>query len=220
MLLLIASEVGRGELPCVCARGNHDLRGIYAEHYIDYLPHKNGLTYYSFRLGCLWGVVLDCGEDKHDGQAEYGPTICCHPFRKNQAEFLKQVSGYDAPDVKYRLVVCHNPFTQTSVPPFDIDVEILTEWANTLRERIKPHVMISGHTHTFEVREEGCERDHKGQPCPIIIAALPKLVGYTGDEYNGYTGATITLKADTADVVCNDNTGAIGFTATVPLKQW
>lgn len=219
-LLNIASAVSGGTLPCVCARGNHDFRGCYAEHYVDYLPTKHGLTYYTFRVGCLWGVVLDCGEDKPDNSSEYGGTICCHSFREKQTEFLRKVSGWDAPGIQYRLVLCHNPFTQTPVEPFNIEIPLFTEWAELLKENVKPHLMICGHTHTLEVREEGSERDHKGQPCPIVIASLPKEIGYTGAEYNGYTGATITLKGDTADVVCNDNTGAQGFTVTVPLKRW
>lgn len=221
-LLLVASELGQGVIPCVSARGNHDFRGCYAEHYIDYIPTKNGQTYYTFRLGCLWGVVLDCGEDKPDEFDVYGGTICCHAFRERETEFLRHVSGYDAPDVKYRLVLCHNPFTHTPPEPFNIEIPLFTEWATILRETVKPNLMICGHTHTIEVCEEGGRIDHKGQPCPIIIASNPKTIctDTANDHFDGYTGGLITLRETVADVVCNDNRGEFGLTATVPLKQW
>ncbi len=220
-LLLIASEVGRGVLPCLNARGNHDYRGAYTEHYVDYMPTSGGNSYYTFRLGCLWGVVLDCGEDKPDELDVYGGTICCHVFRERETEFLRRVSGYDAPDVKYRLVLCHNPFTHTPPEPFNIEIPLFTEWATILREKVKPNLMICGHTHTIEVCEEGGRIDHKGQPCPIIIASNSKLIDspLPNDQFDGHTGALITLGEGVANVVCNDNRGTIGMTATVKLKQ-
>ena len=221
-LLLVASAVSEGTLPCVCARGNHDYRGTYAEHYMEYLPNKNGISYYTFRLGCLWGVVLDCGEDKPDEYDVYRGTMCCHSFRERETEFLRNVQGFDHPDVKYRLVVCHNPFTHTPPEPFNIEIPLFTEWATILKERVKPNLMICGHTHTLEVCEEGGERDHKGQPCPIIIASNTKCFNSDSgnDHFDGHIGATITLSENTAEVVCNDNYGTVGFTATVPLKVW
>ena len=220
-LLNIASGVAKGELPCVCARGNHDFRGCYAEHYPEYIPTKNGVTYYSFRLGCLFGVVLDCGEDKVDELDVYGGTICCHRFREKQTEFLRSVTGYDAPDVKYRLVLCHNPFTHTPPEPFNIEIPLFTEWAELLKQNVKPHLMICGHTHTLEIAEVGGEKDHKGQPCPIVIASKPKRMEQDEEQiFDGHTGAMITLCGDTATVVCNDNEGTVGLTATVPLQTW
>jgi len=219
-LLRVASAIGEGTLPCVCARGNHDLRGEFAEHYVDYLPTRHGLTYFTFRLGCLWGVVLDCGEDKPDEHDVYRGIICCHTFREKQTEFLKTVSGYDDPDVKYRLVISHNPFTYTPSAPFNIEIPLFTEWATILKERVKPHLMLCGHTHTLEVAEVGGKLDNKGQPCPIIIASKPKPIHPDKDkETYGHTVATITLRPTSADVVCNDNLGVIGFTATVPLQS-
>lgn len=216
-MLLIASEVAQGTLPCVCARGNHDLRGQYAEDYIRYIPHHHGLTYYTFRLGCLWGVVLDCGEDKPDTHEAYGingSVLCCHDFRLEETEFLRHVAGYAAPGIRYRLVLSHAPFTRNL---YNMEVPIYTEWSKLLRERIKPHVMLCGHTHECAVYEEGGPFDNHGQPCPVIISNKPRTIN---DEENGYTGASIVLRGNTAEVTCNDNTGAIGMQRTVLLKDW
>ncbi|MBO5269618.1 MAG: serine/threonine protein phosphatase, partial [Clostridia bacterium] len=77
----IAAGVTKGRIPVVFARGNHDTRGKYAERLANHTPTDNGRSYYSVRLGKLWMLVLDCGEDKNDDHAEYGHTMCCHAFR-------------------------------------------------------------------------------------------------------------------------------------------
>lgn len=218
-MLFVASEVTAGAFPCVCARGNHDLRGIYAEHLIDYMPHKNGLTYHTFRIGCIWGIILDCGEDKIDEHEAYGGTICCHIFREEQTEFLRTVEGYDAPGIKYRLVLSHNPFTHIMHGPFGIEVPLFTEWTQLLSERVKPHLMLSGHLHKNIIFREGCEQDNKDQPCPIIVTCRPGMVDHKEDD-GGFTGAAITLTDTEAQVVCNDNNGVVAFEDSVALKQW
>ena len=113
----IAGEITEGRIPVVFARGNHDLRGVHAEDLADYTPSDEGRTYFTFRLGDVWGIVLDCGEDKLDSQVEYGGTICCHAFRLRETAFLRRVIAnakdeYEAPGVRLRLVVAHNPFSQ------------------------------------------------------------------------------------------------------------
>ena len=87
----IASQLTNGEIPVVFSRGNHDTRGIYAENIADHTPTQNGVSYYSFRLGHVWGLVMDCGEDKADSHEEYGYTVCCEDFRRRETEYLKAV---------------------------------------------------------------------------------------------------------------------------------
>ena len=172
----IAGQITKGEIPVVFSRGNHDTRGIYAEKLEDYVPTDNGRSYYTFRLGRLWGMVLDCGEDKPDDHAEYGHTICCEDFRRRETEFIKSVIAnaskeYLADGVLNRVIVCHNPFTQTLPEPFDIEKETFCEWSRLLREHVKPQIMLCGHMHKCYVTRVGDELDHKGQPCPVIVAS-------------------------------------------------
>ncbi len=217
-MLAVASDVAGGEYPCVCARGNHDLRGAYAEHLIDYMPHRHGLFYYTFRVGCIWGVVLDCGEDKPDQHEEYGGAICCHALREAETDFLRTVTGYDEPDVRYRLVICHTPFTYTPREPFNIEIPLYTEWATLLRERVKPHLMLCGHLHKNAVFREGEVTDNKGQPCPVIVSCRPGAVGCENAP-DGFTGAAITLTEAEARITCNDNHGAVALQEAVALQH-
>ena len=48
---LIAGRITGGAYPCVFARGNHDLRGIFAEQYAELTPTDAGRSYYEFRAG-------------------------------------------------------------------------------------------------------------------------------------------------------------------------
>lgn len=202
----ISSEITKGEIPIVFARGNHDMRGHFAEHMMEYIPHENGKTYFTFRLGNIWGMVLDCGEDKPDTSVEYGSTICCHAFRERQTEFIKEVirqKEYKAPGVKYKIIITHNPFTMPKPEYFYIEKEIYAEWAKLLDEFIKPDVMIAGHEHCVCVQRIGSPEDEILQPCPIIIGAQPM------HKEKRYIGAGISFEKESIEVVFVDNHGEI-----------
>ena len=168
----IAAGVTGGEIPVVFSRGNHDTRGVLAEKFATLTPTDNGNSFYTFRIGSIWGVVLDCGEDKDDGHEEYGFTVCCHAFRKRQTAFLKRVierGEYLDPEIKHRIVVVHNPFTHQLSAPFNIEKDIYSEWARLLGEHIKPDVMMAGHLHKLSVNKCGSDFDHLGQPCTVVV---------------------------------------------------
>lgn len=205
----IVYELTGGEKPTVFSRGNHDLRGIHAERLVDFTPNDNGKTYYTFKLGSIWGIVLDCGEDKEDSHAEYGHTVCCHAFRKRQTEFIRNVirhaeSEYAQEDVKTKLVIVHNPFTEQSSDPFNIEETLYREWAELLKNNVKPDAMLCGHYHQLYVSLPGDQHDFLGHPCPVIVgAAIDRETHYfagCGLEFNGkaiegaFTSSDGTLK--------------------------
>lgn len=203
----IASELTGGEIPVIFSRGNHDTRGIFAEQIADHTPTDNGRSYFTFRLGHLWGIVLDCGEDKPDKNAEYGNTICCEAFRRRETDFIRAViadkqNEYAAEGVVNRLVIVHNPFTQTFGTPFDIEQETFTLWASLLREHIKPQLMLCGHVHKCYISRVGGPCDHKGQPCPVVVASRPQKDGPFG-------GGALTLYGDRCNVKFTDSNGDI-----------
>ncbi len=213
----IAAGVTGGEIPVVFARGNHDTRGVCAELIADYTPTDNGVSYYTFRLGPIWGLVMDTAEDKPDDNVEYGHTICCEDFRRRETRWLKELCRADVPEysdgeIKYKLVVVHNPFTERRQPPFNIEEDTFTYWATLLRECVKPHLMICGHVHKCYVTYPGGERDAFGQPCPIVAASR-----LSKDDLSFFVGGAITLEGNTADVKFTDNNGNIVGGETVKL---
>jgi hypothetical protein len=202
----IASEITDGERPVVFSRGNHDTRGIYAENIADHTPTRGGYSYFSFRLGSLWGLVLDCGEDKPDDHAEYGNTICCADFRRRETDYIQEIirnakDEYEAEGVTNRLVISHNPFTQNYEPPFDIENETYSRWARLMREHVKPQLALHGHVHQCRVSLPGCEFDQRGQACPVICGSRPE-----GDRF---IGCALTLDESGCRVVFNDDRGEV-----------
>lgn len=209
----LASGVAKGNIPIICTRGNHDTRGRCAEDFLSYIPHKNGRTYYTVRLGNVWALVLDCGEDKNDDHEEYGGTTCFHPFRLAQTEFIKDVvrnadREYNTEGVEHRLVICHIPFTFSKLEdPFDIEKEIYAEWAKMLRDHIKPELMLCGHRHLVEVWEVGGKNDVYGQACPVIVGSRPIRHKETGEKE--FIGCAVTIDGKKAKVVFNHHSGRV-----------
>lgn len=204
----IVSQITSGNVPAVFSRGNHDTRGIYAEHIAEYTPNQNGNSYYSFRLGNIWGLVLDCGEDKPDSHAEYGNTVCCSYFRRKETGYIENViknaaNEYNAPNTDYKLIIAHNPFTRSYKEPFNIEEELYSYWAKLLREEIKPDIMLCGHTHELKIDMPGSENDALGQPCPIVIGSVIDH----GTHY--FAGAGFIFENGKITVVFNDGEGIL-----------
>ncbi len=191
----IAGEITKGEHPIIFSRGNHDARGIYAEVFSEYTPTDDGRPYFTFRLGDLWGIVLDCGEDKEDSHEAYGHTTCFSYFRKKETRFLEHVIKnadieYNSPDVRRRVVICHMPFSHIYNSSLDIEQETYAYWTKLLREEIKPHVMLCGHFHRTGVHYPGEDFDGYGQPCPIVLGGNPHDKR-NPDEAHLFDGAAI-----------------------------
>lgn len=208
----IASGITKGQCPTVFARGNHDTRGACAENMSDYIPTSNGKTYYTFRVGPIWGLVLDCGEDKNDTHAEYGGTVCFHSFREEETEHLKSVvanakNEYAAEGVEYKLVISHIAFTHICKPPFDIEKEIYGEWARIMREDVRPDLLLYGHHHITDISLPGSAFDDFGQACVAIIGSKPIFDKETG---NDFIGCGITMNTDgTKRIIFNDSNGNV-----------
>ena len=205
----IASEITGGQIPAVFSRGNHDMRGKYAESFAANTPCHNGCSYYTFRLGAIWGMVLDCGEDKVDGQVEYGDTICCHDFRLKETDYIRQVIEnakveYEAADVEYKIVICHIPFTMRHPGIFDIETDIYAEWTALLRESIKPDMILCGHMHVLDVIRPGDEKDAFGQPCAVVVGSG---VGKTAEGGLLFSGAGLEFGENRITVDFTDNIG-------------
>ncbi len=172
----VAGKITKGGIPMIFSRGNHDLRGVLAEKYAENTPSRNGKTYYTFRLGPVWGLVLDCGEDKPDEHEAYGGTICCHDFRLRQTEYIREIIAgaadeYEAEGVGLKLVIAHYPFNIRLPDPFFIEEDIYSEWIDLLKTHIKPDAMVCGHMHDAYVMREDHPQNAITPPCPVIIGS-------------------------------------------------
>ena len=202
----IAYTVTKGGVPCVITRGNHDLRGKFAQHLEELMPTSGGNMYYQVCLGPLWLLVLDGGEDKDDSHREYGGTAAYHAMRQEETAFLNNLSsdpaaGFRNPAVRYRFVVSHIPihFCNRGDPgdhyPFDIENEIYTEWVKCLNESVRPQLYIAGHLHREELWPVDSDNNARWLCCPTLIAGKPV---HHGDRE--CFGAALTLTADGAAI--------------------
>ena len=187
----LTQEITHGGVPVICARGNHDLRGRAAERLWEYIPTVNGKTYYTLRVGNIWAIVLDTGEDKPDSHEEYNGAVCCEVFRREETAFLRDVIAnadreYNAPGVSHRLVIAHTPFTYVNRPPFDIEQPLFRTWAALLREQVRPELFLAGHQHCCLVSRPGDDFDTLGQPCTVVVGADP-------DGDRAFTGCGVIL---------------------------
>lgn len=182
----VAAQLTDGKIPVVYARGNHENRGAAAELIYDYIPLKDGKTYYTFRLGSIWGLVLDCGEDKQDENVEYGGSVRFHSFRQEQTDYIREIianakNESDAQGVEHRVIVSHIPFIRDMNKPFTIENETYSEWAEILKQ-IKPEAIISAHMHTYEIMRDDAKSARFPAPCPTVVGTECR------DEYLGATG--------------------------------
>ena len=192
---LIAGRITGGAYPCVFARGNHDLRGVFAEQYAELTPTDGGRSYCEFRAGPVWGLSLDTGEDKVDGCPEYGHTVCCEAFREEEEAWLRGVVRRGPPrGAKWRIVVCHNPFSHRIRPPFDIEGPRWRRWCRMVA-RLRPQAMLTGHLHECWLEPPGGAHDDYGAPCPVVCSSLV-------DKGRGtYTCGAVDIRADGAIAV-------------------
>ncbi len=199
----ICSGITGGTRPIVFSKGNHDTRGIYGESFTEYTPSDNGKPYYTFRLGSLWGLVLDCGEDKDDSHEAYSYTTCFHNYRLKETQWLENViekGEYKADGIKHRIIVSHVPFSYIQKPPFDIEQELYCHWTELVSNEIKPDILLYGHTHTCGVHQPGSDFDaYKLQTCPAIVGSQPNHKEQT------FIGCAITLSDGEPEIVFNKN---------------
>ncbi|PKK99920.1 MAG: hypothetical protein CVV56_08695 [Tenericutes bacterium HGW-Tenericutes-1] len=146
VILQLAYDITQGEKPVIYARGNHEVKGTYADQLHRYVGSLNEKFYYTFNLANIYGVVLDLGEDHGDSWWEYYDTAQYDIYRNEQTLFLQEVideASYANPSVEYTLGICHIPVALVEDEFLDA---ILNEWAPLLNT-FNFDVFISGHKH-------------------------------------------------------------------------
>ncbi|MBO4886156.1 MAG: metallophosphoesterase, partial [Clostridia bacterium] len=221
----IAGGVTGGERPVVFARGNHDTRGKFALEFTDFIGTDRGDTYFTFRSGGLWGIVLDCGEDKRDSSDEYGGIVCCEPFRRRQTAFLRRVverkaEEFGAEGVSLRLAVCHVPFMTELMAAagdkFDIERERYAEWTALLNE-MGIDLMLCGHQHSLHAFKPGDPALRYGANFPVLVGSMPMFFKKDDQRSDRFVGAALEAKDGEIAATYTDNKGWREPAFTVPF---
>jgi len=146
VILQLAYEITKGEKPVIYARGNHEVKGTYADQLHRYVGSLNEAFYYTFTLSNIYGIVLDLGEDHDDTWWEYYDTAQYDLYRDEQTAFLQEVllkDEFSDASIQYRMGICHIPVVLVEDEYLDT---ILNQWTLLLNP-MELDVMISGHKH-------------------------------------------------------------------------
>ena len=178
---VIAHDVTGGEIPVVYARGNHEIKGKYAEELHKYVGSKDESFYYWFTLSDVFGITLDLGEDHDEGWWEYYGTDRFTMYHNEQTEFLKDlVATKPYEEYSYTLVACHIPIQ--FVNSRKDHVEVKAAWTELLNQ-IEPDLAVYGHQHDLYPFLDGQDTmyNEKGK-----LIYNSQFKGVEGKTYGGY----------------------------------
>ena len=188
----LSSNVAKGEIPVIFMRGNHDARGAFSEFLPDYVGTDRGLTYFPIRLGRLWFVLLDSGEDKPDEHESYGDLANFSTVRNDESLMLDTIiensaSEYSAEGVEVRFALCHVPFILYNSPCYNVFVR-WTEFLN----KMNIHVMLSGHKHRVHITQP------ENAPIEGISPNFPcvECAAINREDLSTYKGTALTIEKD------------------------
>lgn len=144
------------EKPFMFVRGNHETRGKYSRNLLDYYYNYDKKEYYTFKMGPVFTIVLDTGEDKKDSHPVYGGTVNYDSYREEQAVWLeKQMKSKAFKNAPFRVVMMH-------IPHYHSDEEHGTTECRrlfgSLFEKYKIDLFVAGHTHEYGMFEPN--KDH------------------------------------------------------------
>ena len=145
----LAHAITKGEIPVIYARGNHEIKGEYAEVLYKYVGSKNQEYAYTVTLGDddVFAVVLDMGEDHEDDWWEYYGTAQFDLYRQAQTEMLQKIledGAYE--NYRYRMMVCHIPVVYVDKNGYF--EQFRNDWTALLNE-MELDIGLSGHKHVL-----------------------------------------------------------------------
>ena len=137
------------DVPLFFNRGNHELRGEFADYLNRYFPTNNGKYYRLQHVAGVDFLFIDSGEDKPDADLEYCGIVECDQYREEQERWLRSLQE-EKKIGKYPIVVfSHMPPTLKNWHgPLHMQ-ETLTPELN----KMNVSVMLSGHLHRLDYQE-------------------------------------------------------------------
>ncbi len=142
--------------PLLISCGNHDVRGRWAFHLEACTAYPEGRPFHAFRQGPVAVICLHTGEDKPDSHPGFAGRVAFEPLRREQAEWLKEVTTRpEIRDAPHKVVFCHIPLRWTTeVETVDYAGGQWDHYSRSSRDawhdslvQWGAQVVISGHTH-------------------------------------------------------------------------
>ncbi len=142
----LAHKITGGSIPVIYARGNHEIKGEYAEVLYKYVGSKNQSFCYTVTLGdSVFAAVLDMGEDHEDDWWEYYGTAQFDLYREEQTQMLQDaLASAEYQHYPYRMAICHIPIVQIEKKGLFSDAR--QTWTQLLND-MEMDISLSGHKH-------------------------------------------------------------------------
>lgn len=135
--------------PLFFNRGNHELRGQFADYLYRYFPTNNGQYYRVQHVAGIDFLFIDTGEDKPDEDIEYSGIVNYDQYREEEARWLRGLR--ESKQVgKYPLIVFSHipPTLQKWHGPYHLQKTLMPEL-----NKMNVSVMLSAHLHAFGYQE-------------------------------------------------------------------
>ncbi|HYG34032.1 MAG TPA: metallophosphoesterase [Clostridia bacterium] len=143
--------------PVLLSRGNHDVRGLWANRVTEYVDFLGGRSFCAFRSGPLAAIILDTGEDKPDRHPTFKGVAAFEPLIEEQTRWLAQLIQLSAfKTAPFRLAFCHIPLRWKQEKPVDYDQGGFDWFSRRGRDawndslvRWGVQAIVSGHMHSW-----------------------------------------------------------------------
>ena len=187
---LFAPEKNQTVRPWVLVRGNHETNGIAAENWFDHFQMPQDKSYYSFRLGDVFFIVLDCGDvskaSNLDGYS--GPLLDMERLFRKQSQWLANVRrSPEFRNARFRVVLSHAE-PQIAADKMNEKIRKLTSdlLADT-SDSGRIHLWLAGHVHKYWRTSAGSNilTGRLSTPKPALTKAPVNWVTVDGPKGSG-----------------------------------
>ena len=135
--------------PLFFNRGNHELRGQFADYLYRYFPTNNGKYYRLQHVAGIDFLFIDSGEDKPDEDIEYSGIVNYDQYREEEARWLRGLRESKQVGKHPLIVFSHIPPTlQKWHGPYHMQKTLTPEL-----NKMNVSVMLSAHLHAFGYQE-------------------------------------------------------------------
>lgn len=135
--------------PLFFNRGNHELRGQFADYLYRYFPTNNGKYYRVLHVAGIDFLFIDTGEDKPDEDIEYSGIVNYDQYREEEARWLRGLRESKQVGKHPLIVFSHIPPTlQKWHGPYHLQKTLMPEL-----NKMNVSVMLSAHLHAFGYQE-------------------------------------------------------------------
>ncbi len=135
--------------PLFFNRGNHELRGQFADYLYRYFPTNNGKYYRLQHVAGIDFLFIDSGEDKPDEDIEYSGIVNYDQYREEEARWLRGLRESKQVGKHPLIVFSHIPPTlQKWHGPYHLQKTLMPEL-----NKMNVSVMLSAHLHAFGYQE-------------------------------------------------------------------